>query len=316
MSFGRQHRRNEQGYVLLLLLLFFAILSIGFLEAAKYDLQYTIQQIKRDHEEELIHRGVQYSRAVRRFYKKFGRFPTRIEELESTNNYRSLRRRYKDPITGKDFKLLHLTDVQMFGSGPTGPGLTPAGQLNQQPGAPGGLSGGAIGGGPMGGGPMTASSTGPGPIGGPQNPGEAQNPDSASDASTVDQGNSAAPTTPSGVMPQTQSLPQQLGANGQPQVFGGGAIVGVASVSKDKTIREFNKKNHYDQWQFIFNPTTDGQGLLTTPSQPALAGAAQGNPMNQPQNGQGGLNATNPPGGLQNPPMAPQPPQNSEPNQP
>ena len=302
MSFGRQHRRNEQGYVLLLLMLFVAILSIGFLEAAKYDLQYTIQQIKRDHEEELIHRGVQYSRAVRKFYKKFGRYPTRMEELENTNNYRSLRRRYKDPITGKDFKLLHLTDVQMFGSGPTGPGLTPAGQLNQQQGAPGAL----------GGGPMAASSTGPGPIGGPQSPAETQNPDSSSEPSAVDQGNPAAPTTPSGVMPQTQSLPQQLGANGQPQVFGGGAIVGVASVSKDKTIREFNKKNHYDQWQFIFNPTTDSQGLLMTPSQPALQGAAQ---MNQQQNGQGGINGLNPPGGFPNTPMTPQPPQNSEPNQ-
>src|SRR5215831_17974281 len=173
MSFRRQHRSNQQGYILLFLLLFFAILPIGFLEAANYDLVYTIQQIKRDHEEELIHRGAQYSRAVRKFYKKFGRYPTRMEELENTNNYRSLRRRYKDPITGKDFKLLHLTDVQMFGSGPTGPGLTPAGQLNQQPGAPGAL----------GRGPMAASSTGPGPIGGPQSPAETQSPDSASDAS-------------------------------------------------------------------------------------------------------------------------------------
>lgn len=314
MNFRRQHRHNQQGYVLLFLMLFVAILSIGFLEAAKYDLQYTIQQIKRDHEEELIHRGVQYSRAVRKFYKKFGRYPTRMEELENTNNYRSLRRRYKDPITGKDFKLLHLTDVQMFGSGPTGPGLTPAGQLNQQQGAPGALSGGTT---------MT-SSVGPGPIGGPQSPGETQNPDSASDASGADQGNSAAPTTASGVMPQTQSLPQQLGANGQPQVFGGGAIVGVASVSKDKTIREFNKKNHYDQWQFIFNPTTDSQGLLMTPSQPALQGAAQNqqpngqggiNGMNGGTNGMNGGNGMNGAGGFQNMPMTPQPPQNSEPNQ-
>lgn len=299
MRFRRQHRSNQEGYILLLLLLFFAIITIGFLEAAKYDLQYTVQQIKRDHEEELIHRGVQYSRAVRKFYKKFGRYPTRIEDLEKTNNYRCLRKRYKDPITGKDFKLLHLTDVQMFGSQPSGPGLTPAAQLNQQQGAPGALSGG----------PMAASGMGPGPIGGAQSPADTQNQDSANqgDASAPDQGSATA------VTPQTQSLPQQLGANGQPQVFGGGAIVGVASLSKDKTIREFNKKNHYNQWQFIYDPTSDTGGLLMMPNQPALQGATQ---SVQPQNGQGGANGNNPAGGFTNMPTAPQPPDSSQPNQP
>lgn len=297
MSFRRQHRSNQQGYILLLLLLFVAILSIGFLEAAKYDLQYTIQQIKRDHEEELIHRGVQYSRAVQKFYKKFGRYPTRLEELENTNNYRCLRKRYKDPITGKDFKLLHLNDVQMFGSGPTGPGMTPAAELNQQQGAPGALVSAAT---------AAPSSMGPGPIGGPQSQ------DSSNDSSGADQG-SATATTSSGVLPQTQSLPQQLGPNGQPQVFGGGAIVGVASLSKDKSIREFNKKNHYNQWQFIFDPSTNSNGLLMTPNQPALQGVAQ---TNQPQNGQSGVNGVNPPGGSQTMPMMPQPPPSSEPNQP
>ncbi len=34
--------------------------------------------IKRDREEEMIHRGVQYSRAIRAYYKKFGRYPPRL----------------------------------------------------------------------------------------------------------------------------------------------------------------------------------------------------------------------------------------------
>jgi len=58
-----------------------------------------------------------------------------------------------------------------------------------------------------------------------------------------------------------------------PQVFGGGPIVGVASTSKDKTIRIFNKKQHYNEWQFVYDPTTDRGGLLTTPNQPSLQGA-------------------------------------------
>ena len=72
--------------------------------------------MKRDREEEMIHRGVQYSRAIRRYVKKTGRYPTRLEELENTNNIRFLRKRYKDPITGKDFKLLHVGEVQLTSS--------------------------------------------------------------------------------------------------------------------------------------------------------------------------------------------------------
>src|SRR5215472_3738529 len=113
----------HRGYVLLILLLSVALLSIGFLAMVE-SIEF---QVKRDREEELIHRGVQYSRAVRRFFKKFGRYPTRIEELENTNNVRFLRKRYKDPInrdpkTGqeRDFKILHLQDVQMsFNQMPT-----------------------------------------------------------------------------------------------------------------------------------------------------------------------------------------------------
>src|SRR5256712_12978936 len=114
MSQSSANRRRERGYILLTLMLFVAILAIGAMAwIEKVDFQ-----IKRDREEELIHRGVQYSRAVRRYFKKFGRYPVRLEDLESTNNLRFLRRRYKDPITGQDFKLLHFGDVKLtFGGG-------------------------------------------------------------------------------------------------------------------------------------------------------------------------------------------------------
>ena len=81
--------------------------------------------IRRDREEEMIHRGVQYSRAIRAYYKKFGRYPTKLEDLESTNNLRFLRRRYKDPITGQDFKLLHFGEVKLSLSGGIGGGNIP-----------------------------------------------------------------------------------------------------------------------------------------------------------------------------------------------
>ena len=46
------------------------------------------------------------------------------------------------------------------------------------------------------------------------------------------------------------------------QTFGGGAIVGVASKSKDPTIRLYNKKKTYDEWMFIYSPTMDLVNVL------------------------------------------------------
>ena len=119
--------RRERGYILLILLLFVAILSISAAVIAP-----TIAfQIKRDREEEMIHRGVQYSRAIRRYVRKVGGWPTRIEQLENTNNVRFLRKRYKDPITGKDFKLLHQSDLQVMGMA----GIAGATPVTNMPGA-------------------------------------------------------------------------------------------------------------------------------------------------------------------------------------
>jgi hypothetical protein len=64
----------------------------------------------------LIHRGMQYRRAIHTFAKRTGRFPLRIEELEDTNGTRYLRKRYKDPISGKDFRLLHMADIAATGA--------------------------------------------------------------------------------------------------------------------------------------------------------------------------------------------------------
>jgi len=89
--------RKQRGYMLLTVMLLITLLVIASAAVAPQ----IKMQIERDREEELIHRGVQYSRAIKRFYKKFGRYPNSVEELENTNNLRFLRRRYKDPVTGK-----------------------------------------------------------------------------------------------------------------------------------------------------------------------------------------------------------------------
>src|SRR5271166_836849 len=106
---AKLHDRSR-GYMLITLMLALALIAMALLTL----LPEIGQQIRRDREEEMRHRGTAYMRAIQHFYKKFGRYPSRIEELENTNNVRFLRKRYTDPMnrnpeTGKekDFKILH-----------------------------------------------------------------------------------------------------------------------------------------------------------------------------------------------------------------
>ena len=274
-------RRHERGYMLLTLMLFVALLAVASLAwIEKVDFQ-----IKRDREEELIHRGVQYSRAIRRYVRKFGHYPSRIEDLETTNNIHYLRKRYKDPITGKDFKFLRMNEVQSSFSPGAASGLPPG-----NPGSP--IDpGSAIQGGQPGALNLNnnVAQGGAGPSSIPGSPQAGQQPGN-DETSNPDQSaqNGPAPANSQ----QGPGGPANQTGPGNGPTFGGLPIVGVASTSKDKTIREFNKKDHYNQWQFIYDPSTDRGGLLTTPNQPPLQGSTQ---VNSQQNGQPGNPGQNPP---------------------
>ncbi len=218
----------------------------------------------------MIHRGVQYTRAIRAYYKKFRRYPTKLEDLDTTNNLHYLRKHYKDPLNkNKDFRLLHFGEqgVTMAGgiAGALIPGASPAGAaagLNGSGasssafGGGSGLGGSGLGGSTMGSGlgnsgvnssGVFAQSSG---LGGNSTSGTSSNsPGQATAASGASQG-------------ETSSSSQQL--------LPSGPIVGVASVCDKDTIRIFNKKKKYNEWQFLYDPSADRGGLITTPYQPAL----------------------------------------------
>ena len=84
------------------------------------------QQIQRDREDELVHRAKEYVHAVRLYYRKFGHYPANLDQLDNTNNLRFLRKRYTDPITGKDdWHLIHFgeatnTNQPINGASPAG----------------------------------------------------------------------------------------------------------------------------------------------------------------------------------------------------
>ena len=76
---GAARRQRDGGYLLLAILLMMALMII----AATIVAPRVVQQIKRDREEEMIHRGTEYARAIKKYYKKFGRYPSTLEQLDT-----------------------------------------------------------------------------------------------------------------------------------------------------------------------------------------------------------------------------------------
>lgn len=105
----RATRPQESGYALLLLLLIAAIIAINLYS----ELPRVAFQAQRAKEQMLMERGEQYKRAIGLFLRtnKNTRWPASIEELENFNNHRSLRKRYLDPMTGKDdWRIIHIAN--------------------------------------------------------------------------------------------------------------------------------------------------------------------------------------------------------------
>jgi type II secretory pathway pseudopilin PulG len=184
------------------------------------------QMTQREKEEELIFRGNQYVRAIRLFTAKAGPgvMPPNLDVLVQQ---RYLRKKYNDPITGKEFDL-----------------LSPVQATAPTPGAP-------AGGG-------TAPAAGRGGLAQPQ-------PSSGS-------GGVIAPG----------------GAGGRGGAAGG--IMGVASKSKAASIRLYNGRNHYNEWQFLYVAQVQqpGQGRGQPPGrgqgpgqQPGIGGPNRGGPGRQ-----------------------------------
>jgi type II secretory pathway pseudopilin PulG len=225
MKSGRA-RSKESGYVLLAVMLTLTLMLIALsVEAPRI-----AQQIKRDKEEEMIHRGKDYATAVKRFvHKNGGRYPVSIEQLENTNHIRFLRKKYVDPMTGEsDWKMVHVGEAQINIPAPN-PGLSGGG--GQNPG---------FGGTP--GAPNTNPPAGPPPTGQAltQNPLTGQQPNQ------------------NGSTGQLGTLNTSGIGNGQ--TVGGGQIMGVASVSKRHSIKEFNDKDEYDQWYFVYDLRLEQSG--------------------------------------------------------
>src|ERR1041384_3395356 len=108
----RTHR-SDAGFSLAALIFFATAASI----VAAAAVPAYLMQAKRERELELIFRGEEYMRAIQKYQRRYGVYPTSIDQLVSTNGLRFIRRAYKDPVTGKDFRLITINpDGSISGS--------------------------------------------------------------------------------------------------------------------------------------------------------------------------------------------------------
>jgi type II secretory pathway pseudopilin PulG len=264
-------RSSSTGFALLIVMVAAAVLLIGLTAV----LPSVYQEGQREREAELIFRGYQYARAIAGYHQKFQRYPTSIEDLTKlTNGFRFLRKEYADPMTpGGKWRFIHanaqgvLLDSKNQSSSTGG-----MGQSGANPGAAGFGTSTASG---MGG--FGQQGTGSGAFGQQGSSFGQQSMGGGSSFGQTDSGNSgfgAQGTGGSSFGPQSASgsgFGTSTGGFSSDSNFGGSTsnaqsnsgfsagstpgggtfIVGVASTSHKQSIRTWNQKTHYDEWEFL-----------------------------------------------------------------
>ena len=233
---------SEEGYILVVVIFMVALLTISLAVA----LPKVAKEIQRDRELETMQRGKQYARAVKMYYKKFNAYPPNVDALvKGTNNIRFLRKKYVDPTTGKEeWKQIHFGQAKTQTLGFFG-----------QPIAGAGSAGGTVmaGVGPSGGNGLAGAS----PIGGSSAFG------SGSSGTGPGSGTGTGPGSGTGIGPGGSTgtpggtTDPSTGLDSGGQTFGGVGIIGFSPNSPKQSILVFKKKNHYNEWEFIYDPLTD-----------------------------------------------------------
>jgi type II secretory pathway pseudopilin PulG len=253
----RCKRPAEEGFMMLAVIFALALLTIALTVAAPV----IKKSIQRDRELETMHRGEQYVRAIRLYYRKYGTYPTSIDALVGTNGIRFLRQRYLDPTTGQDdWKPILLGQnktplaIGFFGQpiGVTGVSLT------------GGASGAGNG---VGGLAPVASGAGSSLNGGSLfNSGSNSSSDAGANGSTG-----------SGSDSNSSALSSNSGT-----LFGGGPIMGVSPASTKQSLLVYKKMDHYIDWEFLYSPLTDQMIGNNQSARPPLQVGAPGAPFAAP----------------------------------
>ncbi len=250
---------SEQGYVMLIAIFLMALLVFSLAVAAPK----MARSIQRDRDLETFHRGMQYRRAIQLYYRKFHAYPPNVEALINTNNVRFLRKRYKDPITGQDDwkpvmfgqnktpTAMGFFGQPLAGNASTLAGIGPSGGAGGLPGATnsnGGFSGGGfnLGSSDSGSGQSPAI----GASGSTDNSGSTSSTDNSGTTGSTSGGTSSGGTSSTGT-----GSPSSSGPTGP--TFGGAGIIGFSPASPRTSILVYKKKQHYNEWEFTYDPLSD-----------------------------------------------------------
>jgi type II secretory pathway pseudopilin PulG len=294
-----KHARAEDGYLLLTVLvmifLMLLVLSIAAPRVAK--------EIQRDKEREAVQRGLQYQRALKLYYKKFGNYPTDIKQLEKTDEIRFLRKRYKDPITGHDdWRLIHMGEAKvppmgLFGqplqpgvsSVTTGVGLGAGGGTTPGLYAPTGDTDASGAGGSGNGSLNGAATNSPSSTGSSGSSGFGFSNGGSSPGSTGSSGfaNSNSGSGGMGTTPTGTNGPGAGSTSGGTTFGSAGPIVGVGIPVKKASMLEYHKQKKYSDWEFVYDPQVDA---MMNSGGIAAGGNAGSGPLNNPS----GTNSGNP----------------------
>lgn len=278
---------SERGYILVWVMFLVAAFTIWLAVAVPR----TVQDIQRDREQETVERGRQYIRAVQLYYRRFHAFPPNQNALVNTNEIRFLRKKYIDPTTGKDdWKPILWGQAKTQTLGFFGQPLTGAASAGGSmvagigPSGNGGINGGT-----------GTGSSGFGSSGfGSSSMGSSSFGSSIGSSSTF--GSSSSGTPSSGTTPGSPTTStggngtSSTGANGSSsdansnlQTFGGAGIIGFSPASPKQSILTYRKKNHYNEWEFIYDPMLDTatrSGNTGMIGQPAAGTPTNGSPGN------------------------------------
>ena len=259
---GAGPKPSEDGFILLGVIILLALFVIAMAVAAPQ----IAKSIQRDRDIETMHRGKQYRRAIQLYYRKFNAYPPGIEALVKTNEIRFLRKKYVDPTTGKDdWKPV------AYGQQKT----QPTGFFGQPLGGTGGnvLAGTGPSGGNGIGGTSTGSTFGSSIFGSSGSSGSSGLGSTGSifgnDNST--NGNTSNTGTANGTTSGNSGNSSDNSSNGSSgsdslsgQTFGGGGMIGVSPASTKQSILVYKKKDHYNQWEFLYSPLQDQPVIATT----------------------------------------------------
>lgn len=251
-------KESEEGYLLVGVIFLMALLILSLSLA----MPRVREDIQRQRDIETVHRGKQYIRAIQLYYRKFGAYPPNIDALVKTNDIRFLRRRYKDPTTGKDdwkpvlfgqnktptamgyFGQPLATGSSIAGTGPTGGnGLTGGSGIGSSSGIGGGSSGSIFGAG------STSTTT---PV------------TTTGTGSTDGSGTSSTGSTTGSSSSSSSSDSGSAFGSSSDQTFGGAGIIGFSPTSPKQSILVYKKKNHYNEWEFTYDPMQDRQTISSS----------------------------------------------------